>query len=180
MTNREPDECMEALIRFSRVGRAGAGDPHLFDRSSPWARVNAIQPEELNMIERISSLSTIFMIVLAVVVTTLAIFVLLRPVTASERPAGDVVTATESQQQGFQTQARASAKASASAVSKSGAQGCRAESSTQAEARAGDDHDYQEDHDRSEESDGGCRAESAARAKAGSNAGAHDRTPSAD
>ncbi len=129
------------------------------------------------MIERISSFftSTIVIAVLAAVLTLLSICVLLRPVAASERPAGDagtgssVTATTEHPQRDFQ--ARASAKASAAAVSKSGPRGCRAESATQAEARAGDDHDHQEDHDSKEQSDGGCRAEASSRATATSDDG---------
>lgn len=135
-----------------------------------------MQSEELNMIERISSFftSTIVIAVLAAVLTLLSICVLLRPVAASERPAGDAgssVIAPTEPQRGFQAQARASAKASATAVSKSGPRGCRAESSTQAEARAGDDHDYQQDHDSKEQSGGGCRAEASSRATATSDDG---------
>lgn len=143
------------------------------DRAPPGSRVKPQidamnrEDEAMNLIERVSPLSAIALSAAALII--LAIGAALRPVTASEAPAGGVVSATERTQPGFRTEARASARASAAATAQAtGERECSARSSALAEAKSGRDHDYQEDHDSADQSSGNCRAESSSRAKAGS------------
>lgn len=118
------------------------------------------------MIERILTvLMTIPTTIALLIVFLLSMWISLRPVTANESPAGDVAAAAEQGPQKSRLKAAASGKASASASSRTGSQGCRAESYSQAEATAGDDHDYHEDHDSAEQPSGNCRAEASSRAK---------------
>lgn len=62
--------------------------------------------------------------------------------------------------------AHASASASASSSTRGNARGCRAESSSTAEARAGDQYVRDEDHDEAVDEDGGCSAHAESKASA--------------
>ena len=100
-------------------------------------------------------------------------WILLQTADAAEQHPGGVVMVDEEKPRGARYAAQrhvtASAKASASASARSGPGGCQAESFSAAEARAGEEHAFEQDQDRTSDEKGNCsaRAESSAQAKTG-------------